>query len=137
MNFLNLNPQTIKQLKRFRSIKRGYWSALTLAVLLVLCLIAELFVNNRALLVSYEGEWYFPTYGAQIPGSEFGLDYQYETNYRDLRKKFDEDGSGNWVYASVQLNKVLSHALLSSVGHISTMTDGTPSKDACGKLHQL
>ena len=30
MSVLNLNPQTIKQLKRFRSIKRGYWSAILL-----------------------------------------------------------------------------------------------------------
>lgn len=98
MNLITLNPQTVKQLKRFRSIKRGYWSAVTLTVLLALTLVAELLVNNRALIVSYEGEWYFPTYGAQIPGSTFGLDYEYETNYRDLRKLFRESDSGNWVF---------------------------------------
>lgn len=97
MSLFNLNPQTVKQLRRFQSIKRGYWSAIGLAVLLALCLIAELLVNNRALMVSYEGEWFFPTYGAQAPGETFGLDYQYETNYRELRVKFREEQSGNWV----------------------------------------
>ena len=47
------------------------------------------------------------------------------------------DGSGNWVYTFVQLNEALSHAPLSSVGHISAMTDGTPSMDTHGHLHQL
>ena len=42
------------------------------------------------------------------------------------------DGSADWVYAFIQLNKVLSHAPLSSVGHISAMTDDTPSTDAYG-----
>ncbi len=97
MSLLNLNPQTIKQLKRFKSIKRGYWSAVLLVVLLALCLVAELFVNSRALMVSYEGEWYFPTYTALNPGTTFGLDYEYETNYRELRAKFEEEDQGNWV----------------------------------------
>ncbi len=92
-----LDPQTIKQWKRFKSIKRGYWSAIILGGLLCLSLVAELLVNNRALIVSYEGKLYFPTYGSVIPGSEFGLDYEYETNYRDLQQQFKEKRSGNWV----------------------------------------
>ena len=47
------------------------------------------------------------------------------------------DGSTDWVYAFVQLNEALSHAPLSSMGHISNMTDGTPSEDAHSQLHQL
>ena len=97
MSLLNLNPQTIKQLKRFRSIKRGYWSAVLLTVLLALCLVAELLVNSRALMVSYDGEWFFPTYTSLKPGTTFGLDYAYETNYRELRAKFEEEDEGNWV----------------------------------------
>ena len=48
-------------------------------------------------MVSYEGEWYFPTYTALNPGTTFGLDYEYETNYRELRAKFEEEDQGNWV----------------------------------------
>jgi microcin C transport system permease protein len=32
-----------------------------------------------------------------IPGSAFGLDYNYETNYRQLRLYFAEQNEGNWV----------------------------------------
>ena len=47
------------------------------------------------------------------------------------------DGSADWVYTFIQLNKALSHAPLSSMGHISTIKDGEPSTDACNQLHQL
>ena len=45
--------------------------------------------------------------------------------------------SVDWVYTFVWLNEALSHAPLSSDGHISAMTDGTPCVDAHGQLHQL
>ena len=57
---------------------------------------AEMLVNNRALIVSYQGKLYFPTYGAFLPGTTFGLGYDYETNYRELRSTFAENGAG-WV----------------------------------------
>ncbi|MCC5839746.1 MAG: ABC transporter permease subunit [Opitutales bacterium] len=94
---MRLNPLTVKKIQRFRSIKRGYYSLLLVIGLLVFAAIAELFINNRALIVSYEGSWRFPTYGAMIPGTEFGLDYSHETNYRELREIFREEGAGNWV----------------------------------------
>ena len=92
---IKLNPITLKQWQRFKSIKRGYWSAMIFAALLLLTVFAELLVSNRALIVSYEGSLYFPSYGAIIPGQELGLDYEYETNYRDLKLAFK--GSDNWL----------------------------------------
>jgi microcin C transport system permease protein len=103
---LRLDPQTIKQWRRFRSIKRGYYSLLIVALLLVASVFAELLVNNRALIVHYRGEYSFPTYAAFQPGTAFGLDYQYETNYRELKAKFAEQRTSaaaaeadrdNWV----------------------------------------
>ena len=92
-----LNPLTVKQWRRFRSIKRGYYSAVVLGAMIVLSCGAELLVNGRALIVYYEGELYFPTYGDIIPGKTFGLDYEYETNYRDLDTEFEEQDGDNWV----------------------------------------
>lgn len=92
-----LNPVTRRRWQRFRQIRRGYWSAFLLGTLIAATAIAELLINNRALIVSYEG-WHFPTYGAVRPGSDFGLDYAYETNYRELQKKFAADGDADtWV----------------------------------------
>ena len=86
----NFNPQTQKKLARFRKIKLGYYSFIVLSVMLALLAIAELLVNSRALVVQYEGTLYFPTYTDFHPGTDFGLDYAYETNYRDLAAQFDK-----------------------------------------------
>ena len=94
---LTLNPLTVKQLQRFRSIRRGYYSAIVLAAMLILALAAELLVNSRALIVHYEGSLIFPTYGDVMPGRVFGLDYDYETDYRELKRLFAERDEGNWV----------------------------------------
>ena len=91
------NPQTVRKLKRFRSIKRGYYSFTIILILIVVSLFAELFVNNRALIVRYEEEFFFPTYGEMIPAHTFGLKQDYETNYRELKRRFTEEQRGNWV----------------------------------------
>jgi len=94
---MRLDPITAERLRRFRGISRGWWSAVILVALILLSLVAELFVNSRALVVHYEGEYYFPTYGAVIPGDTFGEAYQYETNYKLLAKRFAAENSDNWV----------------------------------------
>jgi len=94
---IKLNPLTIRKIKRFRSIKRGYYSFLIFAAMFVASLSAELLINNRALVVCYEGAYYFPTYGEMIPGTTFGLNYEYETAYRELKAQFHADESDNWV----------------------------------------
>lgn len=108
---LNLTPQTRKKLRRFRQIRRGYYSFLLLAGLGVLLAFGELLVNSRALLVSYEGQLHFPTYGDFHPGTDFGLDYSYETDYRQLQAHFEEEGRGNWVLLPlVPYNPYENHA---------------------------
>jgi len=92
-----MTPLTKKKWKRFISIKRGFVSFVLLMVLILLSLFAELFVNSRALVVSYQGELFFPVYQEMIPGSEFGLDYSYETDYRALKRQFQAEDRGDLV----------------------------------------
>lgn len=91
------SPLTLKQFKRFRSIRRGYLSFLILAVLAGIACLDSLLVGKRALLVSYEGKYYLPFIRNPIPGTEFGQTYDAETNYRDLKEVFQKEGKGNWV----------------------------------------
>lgn len=86
-----------RQWQRFKAIRRGYVSLLLLLGLIGLSLIAELLVNSRAIVVKYEGDWYFPTYQDVIPGTTFGESYEYETQYRDLSTQFSAANQGNWV----------------------------------------
>lgn len=93
-----MNPLTRRKIRRFKSIKRGYYAFLLLVCMILASLLAESLVGKRALMVRYEGKTYFPTYGSVIPGTFFGLDYGYETNYRELSQRFSQQqGRGNWV----------------------------------------
>lgn len=94
-----LNPLTVRKLKRFREIRRGYYSAILLVALTVLSLFAELMVNDRAIAVRYEGQWFFPTYADVKLGAEFGLtgtDAVIPVDYRALASVFD--GTENRVF---------------------------------------
>jgi microcin C transport system permease protein len=94
---MRLNPQTARRLRRFRQLRRGWWSFLALGVLTVLALFGELLVNNRALIVRYQGHWYFPTYGAQLAGHTFGLGHDYEPDYRELQRRFRSAAGTDFV----------------------------------------
>jgi microcin C transport system permease protein len=94
MKLIQFSPLALKQINRFKSIKRGYYSFLFLSFLVMLTLVAELLINNRALFVSYNGQWHFPTYGDVLPGKTFGYKYAYETNYRKLQKKLKSEKTG-------------------------------------------
>jgi microcin C transport system permease protein len=98
---MRLNPLTIKKIRRFRSIKRGYYSFILLSLMMFISLFAEAFINSRAILVKYDGRFYFPIIGNMIPGTTFGLDYDYETQYRELSNQFKTEDRGNWVLMPV------------------------------------
>ena len=92
-----MNPVTLKKFKRFKSIKRGFWSFIILSIMIFISFFAECFINSKALLVYYNGNLYFPTYTNMIPGSSFNLGYDYETDYKKLKKEFEQNHSSNFV----------------------------------------
>jgi len=92
------NPLTIKKLKRFREIRRGYYSAVLLICLTVGSFFAELLINDRAIFISYQGQWHFPTYADVEVGSTYGLtgiDAVVPVDYRALQAFFE--GTENTV----------------------------------------
>ena len=103
---LRFNPQTLRKLKRFYGIKRGYWSLILLAGAFSISLLGQFFVNNRALVVVHEGQTYFPAlpFAASHTGVDFGMEtdaegqeYSYEVNYRELKAHFHSAGKGTVV----------------------------------------
>ncbi|UTM57922.1 ABC transporter permease subunit [Photobacterium sp. CCB-ST2H9] len=94
---LSLSPLTQKKIKRFKEIRRGYWSLVILSTLLVLSLFAEFLINSKALVVKYQGAYFFPVMSDVLPGTTFGEDYQSEAQYRDLKQRFTEAGQGDYV----------------------------------------
>jgi microcin C transport system permease protein len=94
---IRLTPLTQKKIKHFKEIKRGYWSLLVLSSLLILSIFAELLINSKALVVSYKGEWSFPVFSDVRSGTDFGLSYASEADYRKLQQIFAEEDQGDFV----------------------------------------
>ena len=97
---VRMNPLTVKKLRRFKEIKRGYISFLILLFLSILSLFSELIANNRALIVHYNGSTYFPVYSDVKLGKAFGIEgtlANTPVDYLDLQERFRAENAGNWV----------------------------------------
>lgn len=94
---IKLNPLTLKQIKRFKQIKRGYWSLIILSVMLLLSLFAEALINSKALVVRYQGEYYFPMVSDVYSGKTFGLESSGEANYRLLQLALKDKNNGDFA----------------------------------------
>lgn len=99
MRLLRFNPITIKRIRRFRRIKRGYYSLLILAALTFISLFSNFIANSRAIIVRYEGRFYFPTYkfySQAVFGQKdkYGFD-DTEADYRAMKEQFK--GTRNWA----------------------------------------
>lgn len=85
------NPVTLRRIKRFKEIKRGYYSYLILLGLVVLAALDQVVVGNEALAVRYKGEWTFPAFTPKaFKGKDFGIEGELAdapVDYRMLKKK--------------------------------------------------
>ena len=88
-------PLTLKRMKRFREIKRGYWSLVILLVLAFLASLDFIVVGSEALVVKYKGEWTFPAFTTDIEkGEEYGLEGENASgppSYRQLKKDWKKN----------------------------------------------
>ncbi|MFO1138549.1 MAG: ABC transporter permease [Paracoccus sp. (in: a-proteobacteria)] len=71
-----------RRLRNFRRNRRAFWSLLIFTVLFVAALFAELIANDRPIVVSYKGSYYFPVYRF-YPETAFGGDFGTEAIYTD------------------------------------------------------
>ena len=90
-------PLTQKKWTRFERIRRGYWSAVILSIFLLLSCFADVLINSKALVVRYDGAYFFPVVSDVRSGTFFGLDYSKETDYRELSQHFLAKKAGNFV----------------------------------------
>jgi len=85
-----------KRWRRFKTLKRGYYSFILIIVLYLLSFLNPLLVNNKALVVKYNGKLHFPAFGQYYSAEYFGQTGFGEVQYRKLKKAFTED-KNNWV----------------------------------------
>jgi microcin C transport system permease protein len=106
-----LNAVNERRWRVFKSNRRGWWSMWIFGVLFVLSLGAELIANDKPLLLSFDGELYYPLLTA-YPETTFGGIFPTETNYRDPFVLELIEDAGGWMiwppirysYDTVNLN---------------------------------
>ncbi len=88
------NPVTLRRIRRFKDIKRGYVSLMILLALAGLAALDQVVVGNEALAVKYQGKWVFPAFTPKgLPGAHFGITGELAeapANYRELKAAFKE-----------------------------------------------
>jgi len=76
------NPISERRWRNFKANRRGWWSLWIFLFLFVVSLGAEFLANDKPLLVSFLGDFYFPVVAA-YPETTFGGDFPTEADYRD------------------------------------------------------
>jgi microcin C transport system permease protein len=85
-----------RRFRKFRRIKRGYWSFLFITGAYLMSFVLPYLMNSTAFLVRYQGEYYVPAFRF-YPATTFGQQAFGETDYRALKQEFEQAGEGNWV----------------------------------------
>ena len=65
-----------KRIKRFKSMKRGYYSLIILVIFYIISLLGPLWMNNKPLIIKYNDNYYFPAimdFIDFIPGINYPL----------------------------------------------------------------
>jgi microcin C transport system permease protein len=94
--------------RKFRTLKRGWYSFLILLTMFIVSLFSELLVNGHALVVRYQGETYFPAFSDWLSYYVPGYEFFYEAedfgqrkigavDFRKLRDQYAEADEGDWV----------------------------------------
>jgi ABC-type microcin C transport system permease subunit YejE len=81
-------PIFTKRWKKFKSLKRGYYSFLIIVSLFVLSWFSELLINNRAVIVKYQGKYYFDTLFKFYSSKTFGFKGYGMPDYRNMPQLF-------------------------------------------------
>ncbi len=87
---------TRDRFRRFRSMKRAWWSLCILACVFVLSLFSEMISNDRPLLLGYKGAIHTPVFKF-YPGTQFGLPHGTQVDYHGLRENPQFREAGGWM----------------------------------------
>ena len=93
------SPIFQKRVRKFKRLKRGYFSFVFIVTLYILTFLLPFLITDRALMVNYEGKYYFPCV-KMYQGKFFqleGRDKYKSPNYRKLKVKWEKEKSPNWV----------------------------------------
>jgi microcin C transport system permease protein len=84
-----------RRLRKFQRIRRGYYSFLLIGVAYFVSFFLPLLANNTALIVRYQGDYFFPAW-QYYPAGAFGQAAFGEPDYRQLKEELART-PGDWA----------------------------------------
>jgi len=85
-----------KRLRKFRRLKRGYYSFLIIITAYLFSFFLPLVMTHQPLIVKYHGQYYVPMLRFHA-ATEFGSTDFGEPDYRVLKKQFADARASDWV----------------------------------------
>lgn len=128
----------LKRFSSFKKIRRGYYSLFLLTFFYLLSFILPLLVNNKAVMICYEGNYYFPAFldllspfyaFKELEASFFSQKDKEnhpllgEPDYRKLKKSFEDSGKGDWLVLPLYPYSPVEHLLEEIQGSPPTAPD--------------
>ena len=118
------------RLRRFRRLKRGYYSFLVLAAAYAISFFLSFLMGPRAIVVRHEGTFYFPAFRSYfydtfglgknwaVLGTDVGQEDVYaEADYRELQQQYRRAGTGDFVIMPLILPFGPNEAFLEDQGY--------------------
>ncbi|WP_242207227.1 MULTISPECIES: ABC transporter permease [unclassified Pseudomonas] len=94
---LTLSPIGQRRWARFKAHRRGWWSLWLFLALFGLSLGGELVANDKPLLVTYQGDWYFPAF-KRYTEQDFGGELPFQPDYRSAQVRQLIEGQGGRLW---------------------------------------
>ena len=94
---LTLSPIGQRRWARFKTHRRGWWSLWLFLALFGLSLGGELVANDKPLLVTYQGDWYFPAF-KRYTEQDFGGELPFQPDYRSAQVRQLIEGQGGRMW---------------------------------------
>ncbi|WP_277761909.1 ABC transporter permease [Pseudomonas sp. A34-9] len=94
---LTFSPIGRRRWARFKAHRRGWWSLWLFLALFGLSLGGELVANDKPLLVTYQGEWYFPAF-KRYTEQDFGGELPFQPDYRSAQVRQLIEGQGGRIW---------------------------------------
>ena len=97
-----------RRLSNFKANKRGVVSFWIFSVIFLITLFAEFIANDKPLLVSYDGDFYYPVL-VTYPETVFGGEFELEPDYTDpfIQELIDEKGWAIWPLIPFSYNTII------------------------------
>lgn len=99
---MKLSPLSQRRISQFKANRRGYVSFWIFLFLFLLTCCAELIANDKPIMITYKGDYYFPILKV-YPETVFGGEFETEAEYKDtfvqelITGKDGKDGSIYWA----------------------------------------